>query len=583
MAAKSFTMSFQNLVYVIKQSNKSSVEEKAILNGVSGQFKSGEITAIMGRSGSGKTSLLNFLNGRLSKSDNSIIEGDIYINSDKINQNKVINYSGYVMQDDILFPFLTPYENVKLATELRKAADPDKFEESINKTLSDLGLMECKDTLIGGGASKGVSGGEKKRTSIAMELVSNPSILFLDEPTSGLDSLTSYTIINLLKTIASTKNIMVICTIHQPSSNIFNIFDHLMILDKGSIIYNDLPSSIIPYFKSIDRPLISKYNPADAFMQIIKQEEKSTLLLDSYNSLFTEKIKCLIESTLKIGLLNDLRSKKEGRAGFMESTWILSQRCYYNLIRNPLQLKIKILFTVIFSVLVSMIFWQISGQDYDAFYTRVGVIFYLSINVFSTQTAGTVLSFPSERVVFTREYSSRLYSAESYFLSKNLVETPISLILSVLYVAIIYFTSGLRLDNDISHFWIFMAAFTLHTLVSQSFGYLIGTIFSESQSALNFINLLIQTVIVFSGVIINESSMPIYIFWMKYLSPLKYVSEIGITNELKGNPNVTNSESSLNTMNYSLGVEACFIVIGSSILVLRLIAMLFLKFSVRNI
>lgn len=182
-----FSLTFKNINYSIdivdmhtKQTNT-----KTIINDVSGSVYSGNISAIMGPSGSGKTSLLNFLTSRIEFSSVSKHSGSIYANSSEISFNDVSQCSGYVMQDDILFDILTPYESLYFGCRLRKLVDKDQVDDLVNSLLEDLQLTACKNTLIGNTEKKGISGGERKRTSIGMELISNPSILFLDEPTSN--------------------------------------------------------------------------------------------------------------------------------------------------------------------------------------------------------------------------------------------------------------------------------------------------------------------------------------------------------------------------------------------------------------
>lgn len=344
-----FNLTFKDISYDIKIKNNrlKEQENKIILNNVNGQFKSGEITAIMGPSGSGKTSLLNFITNRINFSSLTHHSGSIFINSEEISFETLSDYSSYVMQDDVLFNVLTPYECLKIAIRLKKLVSDEYIEDCIYKFMEDLQILGCKDTIIGDAEVKGISGGERKRTSIGIELISNPSILFLDEPTSGLDSQTSRIIITLLKKIAIEKNIIVACTIHQPSSNIFSLFDKLIILERGNTIYNDFPINITNYFLNINRPLKLLANPADSFMRVIEENTNNNIAeeKDYFINCFHSKIEDIKKridkdiSSSKKGI--NIETKNSDSANFIESVSILSYRAWLNFLRNPKMLKQK--------------------------------------------------------------------------------------------------------------------------------------------------------------------------------------------------------------------------------------------------
>jgi len=181
-------------------------------------------TAILGPSGSGKTTLLNFLSGRL-YSKNLKITGSVQINGKEIVRiDKYQHLIAYVMQDDVLLAMLTPYEAIKFAADMRLSIPEAERESRTRELLKVLGIEKCSNTRVGNALIRGVSGGERKRTSIGVELITNPSLIYLDEPTTGLDSTTALRIVQLLASLAKTGR-TVVSTIHQPSSEIFSSFD----------------------------------------------------------------------------------------------------------------------------------------------------------------------------------------------------------------------------------------------------------------------------------------------------------------------------------------------------------------------
>ena len=215
------------------------------MHDLSFNLHNGELLAIMGGSGTGKTTLLSLLNGSLKPQ-----EGSITINGHDISEPAAKNLIGFVPQDDLLIEELTVYQNLwytaKLCFEGMSAEDIDK---RVMKTLKDLGLDAVKDLKAGSAINKYISGGQRKRLNIALELIREPAVLFLDEPTSGLSSADTEKVINLLKELTF-KGKLIIVNIHQPSSDVYKLFDRLWLLDRGGYpVFDGNPIDAITYFK----------------------------------------------------------------------------------------------------------------------------------------------------------------------------------------------------------------------------------------------------------------------------------------------------------------------------------------------
>ena len=242
---------------------------KEILKGVSGIIEHGKVTAIMGASGAGKTSLLNILSCRVDNGKNIQLGGGVFVNGAPYTFSNFGDFANYVMQNDILMQTLTVRETLEFAANLKLNRTKEEKDAHINKLVSDLKLEKCIDVLIGGTDIKGISGGEKKRTSIAFELISDPQVLFLDEPTSGLDSLTAYVIVWYMKKLSRSGNKTIAMTIHQPSSEIFELFDNLFLLVAGRMIYQGPAKDSTPYFAQMGFNCPEFNNPPDYFMSIM--------------------------------------------------------------------------------------------------------------------------------------------------------------------------------------------------------------------------------------------------------------------------------------------------------------------------
>eukprot|EP00957_Ditylum_brightwellii_P093988 7156632-Ditylum_brightwellii.AAC.1 len=240
-----------------------------ILNGSWGEVPQSEVTAIMGPSGAGKTSLLNILSGRVQSRENITVSSDIRINNYQVDPTnmRVRKQVAFVAQDDSLQTTATPREAIKFSAKMRlpSITTDDQIEILTDKMLEELGLQHCADTIIGGQLIKGISGGERKRTSVGVELVVKPALVFLDEPTSGLDSFSAVQLVQVLKKVSGAGS-SVLFTIHQPSSEVFNSFDHLILLNKGRVMYQGAVAGVPQYFSDQGHPVPPNYNPADWIM-----------------------------------------------------------------------------------------------------------------------------------------------------------------------------------------------------------------------------------------------------------------------------------------------------------------------------
>lgn len=216
-------LEFRDLTYTLKKQRKK--PERVILHNTYGRFESGKINAIVGASGAGKTTLLNIL-GQAIGTKQGTVTGHILVNGLKITDPQQIkNISGFLEQDDVFFTTFTPREILNFCAKMKITGSASEREDVVDNLIKDLNLGKCVDSKIGDFQKKGISGGEKRRISLAIELMMNPSIVFLDEPTSGLDSFTALLVMGVLRREAN-KGRMIVCSIHQPSYEILNIIDH---------------------------------------------------------------------------------------------------------------------------------------------------------------------------------------------------------------------------------------------------------------------------------------------------------------------------------------------------------------------
>lgn len=320
---------------------------KTILDDISADMPSGSLTAIIGGSGSGKTSLLNSMSGRLAMGSRLATSGRTLFNgSEDVSQIK----SAYVIQQDILLPTLTVRETLMYAAQLRLPSSVTQAERKrlVEEVILELSLKEAADTRIGNHAHKGCSGGEKRRTSIGVQLLSNPSLLWLDEPTTGLDSTSAFQVIKTLQTLAR-KGRTIIVTIHQPRSEIWDLFDNVILLSRGKPAYAGSAKECLPYFAKLGHEMPPFTNPAEYLIDVVSIDNRSAeaeLAAQERVGRVIEawRVHCNSNSNEKDGAgalsasvtKSSMKDKRDNRTSLIQQTRVLTARTWTVTIRDPM-------------------------------------------------------------------------------------------------------------------------------------------------------------------------------------------------------------------------------------------------------
>ncbi|KAL5054547.1 hypothetical protein RYX36_035229 [Vicia faba] len=318
---------------------------RSILQGLTGYAKPGQLLAIMGPSGCGKSTLLDTLAGRLAT--NTRQTGEILINGHK--QELSYGTSAYVTQDDTLLTTLTVKEAVYYSAQLQLPNTMSKSEkkERADFTIKEMGLQDATNTRIGGWGVKGISGGQKRRVSICIEILTRPRLLFLDEPTSGLDSAASYYVMKRIATLDHKDGIQrtIITSIHQPSSEVFQLFDNLCLLSSGENVYFGPASATCEFFALNGFPCSPLQSLPDHLLKTINKdfdqdteieistEEAISILVSSYKS---SEMKKHVHDEVAVLSKKQIRSMdtNKGHAGFFNQCLSLIKRSSLNMFRD---------------------------------------------------------------------------------------------------------------------------------------------------------------------------------------------------------------------------------------------------------
>ncbi|KAF2741571.1 hypothetical protein EJ04DRAFT_481059 [Polyplosphaeria fusca] len=305
---KPAALMFENVSYELKG--------KQILSGISGAVHPGELLAIMGASGAGKTTFLDIL---ARKNKAGMIGGDFYLNGERVRDDEFRSVIGFVDQDDTMLPTLTVHETIldsallRLPREMSRAAKEQRVEDVIRQ----LGIYHIRHQVIGSEESgRGISGGEKRRVGIACELVTSPSILFLDEPTSGLDAYNAFNVVECLVNLVKNYHRTVVFTIHQPRSNIVALFDQLILLASGRTVYSGPFESCQSYFDNVGYTCPPGFNIADYLIDLTMHASTARQPIDDNSSLFNrDGLRTSASSAIAVKSIPSIRSEGRDTAG----------------------------------------------------------------------------------------------------------------------------------------------------------------------------------------------------------------------------------------------------------------------------
>jgi ABC-type multidrug transport system ATPase subunit len=472
---------------------------KTLLDGsISGEAKSGRMLAILGPSGAGKSSILHALAGRVQQNAKIKLYGRRYINGVEISGDSLVP-TAFVEQDASFFPYMTVRETLSFRVELKLGSTLNRTQRDIivNDLIQELGLTKSADTIVGDDKVRGISGGERKRLSIAVEMISAPKAIFLDEPTSGLDSTAAAALTDTLRKLADGGR-TVIAVIHQPSQHVFSQFDDLLLVSEGRQMYHGPRSAVRLYMESNGCAALPETGTAEHILDCISP---MALLNETTETDVQERLERLAKVAAEAAAASDrtngdpsssssngqnggnhkiVRYSSDQQFGPKAS---LARQCKLLFGRALQQLsrgKATIILKVVQQITTALIYGGIYnlGTNQASIQDRFGLMSLIAIGTANVAIAQTVRAFPKEKAIVSKELSSQLYRTLPYFIGKAVSELPLTGILNAVFGLGVYGLTGMsRIKEKLFNF---ISILAMHGMVSQSVGLMIGAISPNS-------------------------------------------------------------------------------------------------------
>ncbi|KAI3952672.1 hypothetical protein MKX01_013634 [Papaver californicum] len=465
--------------------------DKAIIEGLNGYAQPSEVLAIMGPSGSGKSTLLDALAGRLSSNTRQL--GLIHVNGRK--QRLAFGTSAYVTQDDTLTTTLTVKETVYYSAllQLPDSMTTSEKKERVETTIKDMGLHEARNTRIGGWNIKGLSGGEKRRVSICVEILTRPKLLFLDEPTSGLDGAASYHVMNRIVKLSRQYRMTVIASIHQPSGEVFNLFHNLCLLSSGRTIYFGPVAAVNEFFALNGFPCPTMRNPSDHYLRTINKDFDQDIEQGSGDKVTTteEAIYKLVESYKSSPIFQQVQQR------------------------------------------VSSLYKR-EGSVLEKGSQARGAVLLFVVSFLTFMAIGGFPSFTEEMKVFGRERLNGHYGVAAFIVANTLSSFPYLLMISVIPGALAYYLVGLHQGYE--HFLFFVLLLFVCMMLVESLMMIVASIVPDFLMGI-IIGAGIQGVMILNAGFFrlpNDLPNPFWKYPMYYIAFHRYANEGFYKNEFQG-------------------------------------------------
>lgn len=524
----SHSLTVKNLSYTI-QSNSSLFQKPkpiSILKSVSFIARSSEILAVVGPSGTGKSTLLRIIAGRIK--DKNFDPNSICIDDHRMsNPAPLRKICGFVAQEDDLLPLLTVKETLLFSADFRlKEMSTKEKKERVESLMQELGLLHVADSFVGDEENRGISGGERKRVSIGVDMIHDPSILLLDEPTSGLDSSSALQVIELLSSMARRKQRTVLLSIHQPSYRILRYVSNFLILSHGSVVHNGSLEMLEDTISKLGFEIPMQLNALEFAMEIMPDlESLSSLGMEGNNK---EEFPYPIwpdEEFSKTSRGNNIK-QVVGMFDFLEIMFLCSR--FWKIIYRTKQLFLaRTMQAIVGGLGLGSVYVKVR-KDEEGVTERLG-LFAFSLSFLLSSTVEALPIYLQERRVLMKEVSRGAYRISSYLIANTVVFLPFLFIVALLFAVPVYWIVGL--NPSISAFAFFTFVVWVIVLMASSLVLFLSAVSPDFISGNSLICTVLGAFFLFSGYFIPKDNIPKYWLFMYYVSLYRYPLDSLITNE----------------------------------------------------
>ncbi|PON81545.1 ABC transporter-like [Trema orientale] len=518
-----------------------------VLKEVNCRAKPWEILAIVGPSGAGKSSLLEILAGKVTTET-----GSIFINGKPVDKAQFKKTSGYVTQKDMLFPLLTVEETLMFSAKLRLRLPPAQLSSRVKSLMQELGLSHVAGARVGDDRVRGISGGERRRVSIGVDVIHDPKVLILDEPTSGLDSTSALQIVDMLKTMAETRGRTIILSIHQPGFRIVKSFNSILLLANGSVLHHgtidqlgvnlrlmglELPLHVnlvefaIESIESIQEQRINN-NHRETRSQLpsttTTQHKKGDIQGESRSGKFTLQQLFQQSKVIDEEIVNTVIDFPQDFANSrIKETIVLTHRFTKNIFRTKELFACRTVQMLVSGLVLGSIFYDLK-DDLSGAQERVGLFAFILTFLLSCTTEALPI-FLQEREILMKETSCGSYRVSSYAIANGLVYLPFLLILAVLFTVPLYWLVGL--NHNFMAFFHFLLLIWLILYTANSVVVCFSALVPNFIVGNSVIAGVMGSFFLFSGYFISQNEIPSYWIFMHFISLFKYPFEGFLINE----------------------------------------------------
>lgn len=556
-----FILEFNDLRYSVETKTgkpcRKVTNHKEILKGISGKVEPGDLVALMGASGAGKSTLLNVLSRKIVSNT-----GDIRINGVPVGEvPNFLKKTAFIQQEDEFFGFLTVEEHLQQQADMRMNCSKALKQLRVEKLIAQFSLGKSRRSAIGNaaaGARRGISGGEKKRLSVATELIADPPLIFADEPTSGLDAFMAESVVIALKKLAESGH-TIVCTIHQPASDVFKLFNKVLLLSEGQLIYYGPRLGALPYFLRLGEPCPPFTNPADFLIDVLaidwdnpknqlERFEEWALEWKQNGQQFLDEFK----STMLAQLEEEERKERDDSSMFLMadsvtqdaekdvihdaldttaadvlledkpvSSWVvfctLIQRTIITTARNPAVMRARLVQALITAIFTGLSYLRLKQNQW---YSRVGATFNLLLNMVFMTVFNCIMPILVEKKMVRRERDAGLYSLSLYIINKICADTMFQFHLPLLLITIFWWMAAL--NDSFTRYLLGLATCWLMGQAAASLGYIVGCAAPNYGIAVAVAPLLILATMMVAGFVYLKASLPKFWIWLYYISPFHY-------------------------------------------------------------